>query len=151
LDGTGQTIAIIGDSIPSTGDLTQFCSYCNIWPSTPRLTVQNVQGGPGSDTNDQFELAMDVEWASGIAPQANILLYAVPYPMRQSTEAAAYTQILNDLPSNPNLHQVTESYAGLEANAGNGDNALLLLVAQIARPSPRCDAESVRTPPARLW
>jgi subtilase family serine protease len=73
---------------------------------------------------------MDVEWASGIAPQANILLYAVPYPMRQSTEAAAYTQILNDLPSNPNLHQVTESYGGLEANAGNGDNALLLLVAQ---------------------
>ena len=129
LSGAGQTIAIVGDSIPDSSDLAEFWAQCAIG-STGGFAVANVQGGPGADTTDQFEITMDVEWSAGIAPAANIRLYAVPFPLSADSEAAAYTQILNDLPSNPTIHQVTESYGGIESGYGNGNTSLLLLIAQ---------------------
>jgi alpha-tubulin suppressor-like RCC1 family protein len=128
--GAGQTIAVISDSIPNTNDLWLFWMQCGIFRSDTDVSVANVQGGPGTDTTNQFEASLDVEWASGLAPSAQIRIYAVPYPLGPSSEAAAYTQILNDLPANPTVHQVTESYGGIEADNGGGDSSLLLLVAQ---------------------
>jgi kumamolisin len=131
LTGSGQTIAIIGDSIPSSSDLNEFWTLCGIPQSMSNFSVANVQGGPGSNTQDALELAMDVEWSSGMAPAAKIRLYAPPYPMDTNGEAAAYTQILNDLPSNPTIHQVTESFGSFEPSlVQDGDSALILLVAQ---------------------
>jgi alpha-tubulin suppressor-like RCC1 family protein/sugar lactone lactonase YvrE len=131
LNGFGQTIAIIGDSIPSISDLIEFWSLCGIPQAPGNFSVATVQGGPGSATMDAFEMAMDVEWASGMAPAAKIRLYALPYPMDSNGEAAAYTQILNDLPSNPTIHQVTESFGSFEPpSVQDGDSALILLVAQ---------------------
>ena len=127
--GGGQTIAVIGDSIPNDNDLAEFWAQLAM-AYMGKFDVVNVNGGPGADTTDQFEASMDVEWAAGMAPQANIRFYAVPHPLDPSSEAAVYTQILNDLPSNPTLHQVTESFAGLEADRGEGDSSLLLLAAQ---------------------
>ena len=131
LTGAGQTIAVIGDSVPSTSDLSEFMAECGLPQSMINFSVTNVQGGPGKDVTDQFEMSMDVEWTSGLAPAAQVLLYATPYPMSSDSEAAAYTQILNDLPSNPTIHQVTESYGGIEPpSIQDGDSSLILLIAQ---------------------
>ncbi len=130
LTGAGQTIAVVGDSIPNSSDLSTFWSECGIPGSLANISVTNVQGGPGTDTTSQSEVSMDVEWTSGLAPSANVRIYAVPYPMSSNSEAAVYTQILNDLPSYPSLHQVTESYGGMESDDEGGDSSLVLLVAQ---------------------
>jgi len=60
LTGAGQTIAVIGDSIPSNSDLSMFWSLCGISQFVDDVSVANVQGGPGTDTTNQFELSMDV-------------------------------------------------------------------------------------------
>jgi kumamolisin len=132
LTGAGQTIAIIGDSVPSNSDLSEFWTLCGIPQTLANFSVANVQGGPSSDTTDQFELSMDVEWTTGIAPSAQVRVYAAPYPLNSNSEAAAYAQILNDLPSHPTIHQVTESYGGIESGyyQDGGDSSLVLLIAQ---------------------
>lgn len=117
LTGAGETIAILGDDIPSTSDLTLFWTTCNIPQSLSRYTVVKVQGGPVNAPAtglDMKEAELDVQWASGIASGAAIRFYAVPYPLSDASELAAYAQILNDLPANPGLHEVSESFAGEE-------------------------------------
>ena len=132
LNGAGQTIAIVGASAVVQSDITTFWSLCGISQSWSNITQVNVGAGPGGPTGDQGELSLDVEWTSGIAPGAKIRVYETATPLYLTREAAAYTQILNDLPSNPSLHQVSESYAGNEVSAdqSNGDTALVLLTAQ---------------------
>ena len=131
LTGAGQTIAVIGDSIPSTSDLSEFRAECGLSQTMINISVANVQGGPGTDTTDQFEMSMDVEWTSGLAPAAQVRVYAVPYPLNPNSEEAAYTQILNDLPTIPTIHQMTESYGGIEPSSSqDGDSSLVLLIAQ---------------------
>jgi hypothetical protein len=130
LDGSGQTIAIVADAIPYPEDLANFWTLCGIPQSLDNFTVVSVSGG----TNHQGdpEVSQDVEWSSGLAPGANIRLYAVPFEMCPASQAAAFAQILNDLPSNPTLHQVTISYGMPESlsDATGGDAALTLLAAQ---------------------
>ena len=127
LTGAGETIAIIGDCIPSTSDLTTFWSVCGIPQSLSSFTVIPVDGGPGNSTVDAYEAALDAEWASGIAVGASIRYYATPYPMYD--EDAAYVQILNDLPTVPSLHEVSESYGGIE-QLGDSIPAFALLAAR---------------------
>jgi len=132
LNGAGQTIAIIGDSSVTLSDMNAFWLECGIPQSWNNITQLNVGAGPGSSTTNQSEVSMDVQWTSGLAPAAQVRVYETAYPMTGLHEAAAYTQILNDLPSNPTLHQVTESYGGTEYGdeQTNGDTALVLLAAQ---------------------
>lgn len=132
LTGAGQTIAVIGDSALQYSDLTTFWNECGIAHTLLNVTTVNVGAGPGTHTDDQNEVAMDVEWVSGLAPNASVRCYATKYPMTGDAEAAAYTQILNDLASFPSIHQVTESFGGIEDSSvlSNGDSALPLLAAQ---------------------
>ena len=114
LTGAGQTIAIIGDCIPLSSDITQFWTTCGIPQNINNFTVVTVGGGPGTNMTDQGEVSLDVDWASSIAPGAAIRLYATTYPFSNISENSAYTQILNDLPSNPGLHVTSESFGGPE-------------------------------------
>src|SRR5208283_5101589 len=125
--GASQTIAIIGDNIPKSSDLTLFWNTCVIPQTISDYTVVNVSGGPGSDMTDQDELSMDVECSSSIASGASIRLYAAPAGLTDVTENLCYSQILADLPSNPNLHQTSESFGGPE---GFTDASIMLLAAQ---------------------
>ena len=127
LTGAGETIAIIGDCIPSTSDLSTFWTVCGISRSLSSFTVIPIEGGPGTSTVDADEAALDAEWASGIATGASIRYYATPYPMYD--EDAAYVQILNDLATLPSIHEVSESYGGVE-QLGDPVPALTLLAAQ---------------------
>ncbi len=132
LTGSGQTIAIIGDAVPANSDLTTFWSQCGISQSLSNITIVNVSGGPrNSATGNKFEVSMDVEWSSGVAPGAKVRLYATPFPLDSAGEAAALTQLLNDLATDTSIHQVSESYGGIEdASVTQYDPSLVLLTAQ---------------------
>ena len=78
-DGTGQTIAIVDAyKHPNiVSDLATFDARFDIAPP-PRFTIVGQAGGPVTSlhTNGAWasEVALDVEWAHAIAPQANLLL-----------------------------------------------------------------------------
>jgi kumamolisin len=132
LTGSGQTIAIIGDAVPANSDLTTFWSQCGISQFLNNVTIVNVSGGPkNSSTGNRFEVSMDVQWSSGVAPGAKVRVYATPFPLDSTGEAAAFTQLLNDLAKDTSIHQVSESYGGIEdASVTQYDPSLILLTAQ---------------------
>ena len=130
--GSGQTIAIIADAAPADSDLTTFWSQCEIAQSLSNVTIVNVSGGPkNSATGSKFEVSMDVEWSSGVAPGAKVRVYATPFPLDSAGEAAALTQILNDVAKDTSIHQVSESFGGTEdASVTQYDSSWVLLTAQ---------------------
>jgi hypothetical protein len=77
-DGSGQTIAIIDsyDDPNIASDLATFDSTLGI-PAPPSFMKVNQTGGtsyPSPDSGWGLETSLDVEWAHGMAPGANILL-----------------------------------------------------------------------------
>jgi kumamolisin len=74
LTGAGQEIAILIDTFPLDSDLTAFWAANHIPGSLSRITKINVKGGPLPAPSG--EETLDVEWSSGIAPNANIRIYA---------------------------------------------------------------------------
>src|SRR4029077_1950190 len=74
LTGVGQEIAILIDTVPLDSDLTTFWSVNHIPGSLSRITKINVKGGPLPAPSG--EETLDAEWSSGVAPNANIRIYA---------------------------------------------------------------------------
>jgi hypothetical protein len=74
--GAGVTIAIVQDSNINTADYTQFRSMFGL-PATPAINVvlngpdPGIQG-PDSQTDDEIEADLDTQWASAVAPGAQI-------------------------------------------------------------------------------
>ena len=72
--GNGQTIAILIDTFPTDPDLTVFWTRNGLQVAPQRIERVNVNG-----TNlpaPEGEETLDAEWASGVAPGANIRIYA---------------------------------------------------------------------------
>jgi kumamolisin len=112
--GAGQTVAILLQAVPATGDLSTFWATVNSAQSVNNVTTVNYDGGPSSPTSDDmFESSLDVEWAGAIAPGAAIRMYVGP----NALEAA--TQVINDLPSVPSLTVVSSSYGNTEQLIGS--------------------------------
>ncbi len=70
LDGSGQSIAIVGESHVQASDLSAFRALYGLPPNAPKLLLYNGQdpGYNGAET----EGALDLEWAGAIAPQATL-------------------------------------------------------------------------------
>ena len=128
-DGTGETIGICewGQNF-SQADLDQFCSMLGIPPVTP--TVINVGGYvPSGPTGTEANL--DVQWAHGIAPGANITVYqgspGVPANPNSFTESFAawaleVTEMLNFIAAEPNPPAVLSiSYGNMESSFTSDD------------------------------
>ncbi len=77
-DGSGQTVAIVMDTYPSSTDLATFQSTFQI-PQTGRTitNVPSIDGTPSPGT-DAGEVTLDAETVAGLAPGANIVVYALP-------------------------------------------------------------------------
>lgn len=112
LDGTGQTIAIIMAARPLTTDLTAFWQATAINDSLANYTVVTVGAGPSaaSQSANVGEATVDVDWASGMAPGAQLMFYAVP-DLTTSSLLAACTLILG----NGSAKVVSYSAAGPES------------------------------------
>ncbi len=73
IDGTGQTIAIVGRSDISLDDLTGFRASLLPAPYASTLPFTQIQNGPDPGINDDFlEQTLDVEYSSALAPGAQI-------------------------------------------------------------------------------
>jgi kumamolisin len=107
VDGSGQKIAIVIDTFPASSDLILFWQSNAIAQSLNN--IEEVQVVAGSLPSPSGEETLDVEWSSSMAPGAKVRVYA-------TTDLAlvhldeGYQAIINDLPSQPALHQVSLSY-----------------------------------------
>ena len=70
IDGTGQSIAIVGDSDPVLSDITSFRTRFGLPTNSPKFLFY---GGTDPGVNgDLLETNLDLQWAGAIAPKATI-------------------------------------------------------------------------------
>ena len=72
-DGTGQKIAVVGQSAVSTTDLNNFRSRANLPPSTVTMTLVPSNSTSAQCSGDEGESELDLEWAGGVAKGATII------------------------------------------------------------------------------
>jgi kumamolisin len=105
--GSGQEIGIVIDTFPATSDLTVFWSDCGVGQSLGNIEfVQVVSGTLPAPSGEE---TLDVEWSSAIATGAKVRVYATKDLSTVHIDEA-YARIVSDLPSQPDLHQVSLSY-----------------------------------------
>ena len=79
-EGQGQTIGIVTLAALNPQDAYTFWTDNNLSVPSNRITLVNVNGGPGpvSATSGSTETTVDVEQSGALAPQANIIVYQAP-------------------------------------------------------------------------
>jgi kumamolisin len=107
VNGSGQTIAIVIDTFPASSDLTAFWQGNGIAQSLSN--IEKVQVVSGTLPLPSGEETLDVEWSSGMASGAKVRVYATT-DLGFAHLDKAYQAIINDLPSQPTLHQLSLSY-----------------------------------------
>jgi kumamolisin len=107
VNGAGQKIGIVIDTFPASSDLVSFWQ-ANAIPQSLN-NIENVQVVGGSLPSPSGEESLDVEWSSGMAPGAQVRVYATT-DLGFVHLDQAYQAIINDLPTQPTLHQVSLSY-----------------------------------------
>lgn len=75
IDGTGQKIAIIGQSSVSSTDLSNFRSAAGL-PAGPPVVTTTAGGTLTQCSGDEGESDLDLEWSGGVAKNATILFIA---------------------------------------------------------------------------
>ncbi len=128
--GKGVTIALVEDSnLAHPGDWSTFRSAfdLNQFKAGNFKQVYPNCGNPGAN-GDEFEAALDVEWASATAPDANIELSACPNTQTTSGLDLAILNLLDFSP--PDI--ISDSYGLCETITGNAEVALENREAQIA-------------------
>ena len=69
-DGTGQSIAIVGESDVLLSDISAFRARYNLPANLPKTIL--IGADPGYVSSPQIEADLDLEWAGAIAPKATI-------------------------------------------------------------------------------
>jgi kumamolisin len=104
--GKGQVIAILIDTFPADDDLVAFWQRNNLSTTLAQIEKINVDGGPLPPT--EGEETLDVEWSSGIAPEATVRVYASGSLDFSALDRALDT-IFNDLSTQPGMRQLSVS------------------------------------------
>ncbi|WP_263376016.1 Ig-like domain repeat protein [Granulicella aggregans] len=120
IDGTGQTIAIVGRSDVSTDDISGFRSLLLPAPYKSTLPLTQIVNGPdpGINGDDALEQALDVEYAGSMAPAAQIDLV-----VSGSTNTTDGVDLSVEYIVDNNLAPVmSTSYGNCEAGMGVAEN-----------------------------
>ena len=124
--GAGQTIAIVEDTdVYSTTDFSTYRSTFGLSTAYPSGNLTQVHPGSCTDpghNGDDGEAALDVEVASGVAPNATIELISCPSTNVSFGGQIALQNLINAAGPYPGV--VSISYGECEAVNGNGGNAL---------------------------
>jgi hypothetical protein len=107
VNGSGQKIGIVIDTFPASSDLVSFWQGNAIAQSLSNIEEVQVVGG--SLPSPSGEETLDVEWSSGTASGAKVRVYATT-DLQFVHLDQAYQAIINELPSQPALHQISLSY-----------------------------------------
>jgi subtilase family serine protease len=115
-DGTGQTIAVVGQTNINVQDVRDFRSLFGLPANDPNIIVN----GPDPGINrTEVEAVLDVEWSGAVARGATIDLV-----VSESTEATYGVDLSALYIIDNNLAPVmSESYGACEADLGTGGNA----------------------------
>lgn len=106
LDGKGQVIAILIDTFPSDTDLTAFWARNGVPATLAQIDKINVAGGALPAPSG--EETLDASWASGIAPGAQVRIYATGSLSFVAIDQAL-DSIIADLPAHPAMRQLSIS------------------------------------------
>jgi hypothetical protein len=114
-DGTGQTIAVVGETDINPQDVADFRTMFGLPPSVPNI----ILNGPDPGINDEeMEGDVDVEWSGAVAKGATIDLV-----VSETTEATPGIDLSALYIIDNNLAPVMSiSYATCEAELGAGGN-----------------------------
>jgi kumamolisin len=105
LTGSGQTIAVYALAYPLDSDLTAFWATAGVTDTTTNVQTIDVAGGPGSSpgSSELDEAALDVEWATSLAPGAAVRVYGANANDPGENDEILQ-QVAADIPSNPGMH-----------------------------------------------
>ena len=127
LNGTGVTIGIAGDS--NVDDLSSPTSNVNNYRKLfglPALSANSkvvIDGNdPGTGGDDEVEALLDLEVASAVAPNADLMFYTAQDTTFQSGLILAIQRALDDNA----IHILNVSFGGCEAYQGQGGNQQIL-------------------------
>jgi subtilase family serine protease len=111
LDGTGETIAVVGQTQIDTTDVDAFRAAAGLPPTN--LQLVSIDGSTGFSSGDEVEADLDVEWSGGVAKNAAILyVYAGSNSANNVFNALEYAIDHNLAPV------ISTSYGNCEAALG---------------------------------
>jgi pseudomonalisin len=120
IDGTGQSIAIVGRSNIKIADVRQFRSTFGLPANDPQIIVNGVNPGVLA-SGEESEAALDVEWSGAVAKKA-----AVKFVVSASTNASDGAYLSAQYIVNHNLAPVMSMSFGLcEAALGASGNSFI--------------------------
>lgn len=73
LDGSGQTIAVAGQTDIQLSDIQTFRSLSGLPPNDPKVILVPGSSDPGTNNNDLGEADLDLEWSGAVARNAHII------------------------------------------------------------------------------
>lgn len=73
LDGTGEKIAVAGQTDIQMSDIEAFRTASGLPANDPTVLPTSSYSGPGISSNDIGEADLDLEWAGAVAPNATIV------------------------------------------------------------------------------
>ncbi|MCU1239189.1 MAG: peptidase and in, kexin, sedolisin, partial [Candidatus Solibacter sp.] len=86
-DGSGQKIAIAGQTRVDVTDIQKFRAKFQLPAADPQMILVPNTRDPGTSTDDLGEADLDLEWAGATAPQASIL-YVYSYNVMDAVQYA---------------------------------------------------------------
>jgi Pro-kumamolisin, activation domain/Bacterial Ig-like domain (group 3) len=118
IDGTGQTIAIVGDSDINPADWVAFWNMFGV--TTPKGTLNIIHDGPDPGIQgDESEADIDTQWSSAVAKGATI-----DFVVSESTETTFGVDLSAEYIVDNNLAPVmSESFGLCELFIGTAGNA----------------------------
>ena len=122
IDGTGETIAIVGDSNINPADVTNFRSIFGLPANAPHVIIADGGTDPGIQpppNGDELEADLDVEWAGAVAKGATI-----DFVIAANTNSTNGVDLAAEHIINHNLAPVlSESFGDCELDLGSGGNS----------------------------
>ncbi len=114
IDGSGQTIAIVGRTNINRSDVQLFRLAFGLPANDPKIILDGVDPGDFEGSSDESEADLDVEWAGAVAPKATI-----DFVVSQSTDATDGVDLSALYIVDNNLAPVlSTSYGACEASLG---------------------------------
>jgi len=116
-DGTGQSIAVVGQTNINIQDVRDFRSLFGLPPNDPQIILNGPD--PGIVSDDEGEGDLDAQWAGAVAKNAT-----VKFVVSETTVSTAGIDLSALYIVDNNLAPVmAESYGSCEASLGTGGNA----------------------------
>jgi hypothetical protein len=115
IDGTGQTIAVVGETNINPQDVADFRAMFGLPPNPPHIILNGPDPGI---SGEETEADLDVQWSGAVAKGATI-----DFVVSETTETTAGIDLSALYIIDNNLAPVmSESYGGCEAELGAGGN-----------------------------